>query len=160
MSSSSPARADDHRDALGLGVATGLELADGLTRLNSIEQQSAYVELDPTIAVGDNGNELVLELRGLDGEINGGGRHLGGALGGAFRFNRGQDRLKTFIDLGLKFDTSPWLDAGPHVSFGALFDFIPLFGAFGNLGASFEVGHGVRVGLEAQVGIVGRSYVL
>ena len=155
------ARADerlDHRGALGLVIAPGLEYA----ALSFAPGESIHdavglvVEVDPTFGLGSDGNELVLRLRVTQGSPGG----VGFGIGAAYRAYFGRDEWKTYFQLGLKADTAPHLAVGPAADFGLMYELSPAIGFFLQPGLSVEFGRGVRFGAGALVGIQGRTYVL
>lgn len=147
----------DHRGALGLVVAPGLEYA-AVTFApgeNASDAVRPLLELGPTFGLGTSGNELVLRLRLLKGTSD-----LGVGLGGGYRAYFGRDTWKTYFQVGLKADTAPHLALGPSADFGVMAELSPLMGFFLQPGLSVEIGRGLRVGAGAMLGIQGRTYVL
>lgn len=147
----------DHRGALGLSIAGGVEHASVLLLSNAPTQADAnrwLLELDPSFAVGTEGNELVATLRFLRGPDS------GAALGFAYRSYFGRDEWKTYFQGGLKADTSPYFGIGPAGLLGVMYELTPLAGVYAQAGLSFEAGHGLRVGFEGSAGIQLRTFVL
>jgi hypothetical protein len=147
----------DHRGALGVAIAPGIDYA-GVSFAPSENARDALglvVEVDPTFGLGTDGNELVLRLRLLQGSPG-----LGFGVGASYRAYFGRDEWKTYFQLGLKADNSPHLAIGPAADFGVMYELSPWLGLFLQPGLSVEVGRGLRFGAGAIIGLQGRTYVL
>lgn len=151
----------DHRGALGLSLGAGVEHASTqlFSAANPADVKLAdatrlVLELDPTFAVGTEGNELVATLRFLKGP------DAGGAVGFGYRGYFGRDEWKTYFQGQLVADSVPSFALGVSAAFGAMYELSPLAGLYAQAGASFEVGANLRVGFELTGGLQLRTYVL
>ncbi len=148
----------DHRGALGLELLPGVEHASLVVNTNlpppNFDATRFVLGLEPTIAIGREGNEIVGTLRLLRGP------DWGAAFGARFRKYFGRDEWKTFADFGIKVDSTPRWAAGPHVGLGVMYEFSPLVGVFANLGGSIEFGNGIRAAAEGFLGLQARSYLI
>jgi hypothetical protein len=153
-----PAQAErlDHRGAVGLLVGGGLELKESVSaRTGRDGGLRTDLDLGGTVAIGADGNELLGVAR-----LQLGGPRLGTALLGGYRGYFGQDRFKTFFDLGAGVQLTPALTAGPRVGFGAQVELGALVGIYAGVAGQLAAGDGLRASVEAVLGFQVRSYLL
>src|SRR5690606_4308817 len=151
----------DHAGSAGLLVSAGPEYSYGIVaecltcdRREPISELSLLLELGASLAVGDEGDEVLLRFRWI---------RLSGAIGEmamlGYRNYFGRDEFKTFLELDLQGTFRPQLAFGVSLARGVISEWSPVFGVSSEAGASFGLGRGYRVGFEALVGIQGRSYL-
>lgn len=147
----------DHRGALGLIVAAGLERKDANTPTGTGGNRGwgPGADLGLTIAVGYSGNELKaaghLAWAGDLWDV--------GALFG-WRGYFGKDQWKTFYDLDLIGHFTPHLTIGPRFGIGVQWDYLPILGTYVTLAGQIGFGQALRFGAELLVGFQFRTYVL
>lgn len=145
----------DHRGAVGLLLGPSLELGEWVRggKFDEYARGGGYAGL--SFAIGVNGNELHAWARALR---NGDSIAWSGVAG--YRGYFGEDQLKTFFDLGARFDVTPEASAGPRLGFGVQWEFSSFAGVFAGLAAHLGAGNGLRFSAEAFTGIQLRSYLL
>lgn len=145
----------DHRGALGLLIGPGYALKDEV--VNSVVEEGFAIPLTlgGTVAVGDNGNEVLVETFTLLG-----GRHLDLGLAAGYRGYFGDERVKTFITLELAGHLSPQFTVGPRAGLGVQYELSPTVGTFALLAADLGYGAALRFTAEVSVGLQLRTYLL
>lgn len=146
----------DHRGAVGLLLGGGLEHKDSASNTGGVESGFRYdLDLGGTIAVDEEGNELLAFARGSFG-----GREIDWSLTGGYRGYFGRERVKTFFDLDVAAHVTPELAVGPRVGFGLQYELSPLVGLFAGLAAQLGFGAAFRFDVELIGGLQLRSYLL
>lgn len=158
-----PADRLDHRGAVGLGVALGFEAQgtstdpgpDGSHLNYAIHDEGMVLRLLPALAVGDNGNELQLDLRLFQSLA-----HTGFSGGVGYRGYFGRDEAKTFFEFGVRADTRPAWALSGTVGIGFMYELDQLWGLMAS--GEIAVGYGSHLRYAAAVfaGVQLRSYVL
>jgi hypothetical protein len=154
-----PALADerfDHRGSLGLLLGAGAEQKDLITP-SGFTDSGLRLDLDlgGTIAIGHDGNELLLVTRAsLGGPVI----DWSGFFG--YRSYFGSDRVHTFFDLDLAMHFGPAITLGPRAGIGIQYELTSVVGAYANLGAQLGFGGAIRWDAELVIGVQLRSYLL
>ena len=154
---SSAALADerfDHRGAVGLLVGAGLEHYDVVGGVGG-GGLLLDADLGATYAVGYNGNELTLLLRG--GFL---GPHLDAMIAFGYRGYFGRERIKTFVDFGLSAHSMPLVTLGPRVGFGVQYELSEVVGFYFGTAAQLGFSSVIRFDAELLAGVQIRSYLL
>jgi hypothetical protein len=154
----SPALADeryDHRGSLGLLLGGGVAIKDEVIAGQVEDGVRIPAQLGATLAVGDVGNELV-----LDSVTTFRGPHVDWGAAFGYRGYFGQEQVKTFLMLELCAHFQPQLTVGPRATFGVQYELWPTVGVFAALAADLGYGAGLRFSAEALAGVQLRSYLL
>ncbi len=144
----------DHRGAVGLLLASQLELGEWVKGGTFNEYARPGGLLGLSCAIGVNGNELHAWVRALkDTDFVA----WSGVVGYRGYFG---ERVKTFFDLGARIDIAPQAAIGPRIGFGVQSELSSFAGLFAGLAVHAGVGNGLRFSAEAFAGIQLRSYLL
>ncbi|MBX5480364.1 MAG: hypothetical protein IRZ16_00745 [Myxococcaceae bacterium] len=158
MLAGSPAAAErfDHRGAVGLLLGGGLEWKEGVA-FDSQTDIGLRIPIDvgATYAIGYDGNELM-----AFGRVSLLGARVDTSFACGYRGYFGEDRFKTFFDLGLQAHFTPRITAGARVGMGVQYELSPLIGTYTGLASQIGFGNGLRFDAELLVGIQLRSYLL
>src|ERR1700687_139478 len=145
----------DHRGAVGLLTAVGLDVQDRVKGEVATEQAGRFAGiLGGTWAIGNDGNEVKLFVQAF--ARGGTAWAISAGYGGYF----GQERFKTFYDLDGRFDLSPVFTVGPRVGLGLQYEATQTIGVFAMLATRIGVGNGWAFSGEAFVGVQLRTYLL
>ncbi|MHB8873380.1 MAG: hypothetical protein ACYC8T_06805 [Myxococcaceae bacterium] len=143
----------DHRGAVGLLLgATGEFMSTANPGV--VQGLRLGADLGGTWAVGYSGNELMLLGRAAFG-----GPRVEGSVTFGYRGYFGQDRVKTFVDLGAAVHF-PLVAVGPRVGFGVQYELSPIVGVYAGLAAQVGLGQALRFDGELCLGLQLRSYLL
>ncbi len=147
----------DHRGAVGLlvgGGATGFTLGATTASATGIRPLG---ELGGTYAIGVNGNELTLAVRG---SVPGAQQAPLLGLAGGYRGYFGYQQVKTFLELQITTYVTPTFLIGPRVGGGIQYELSPLVGIYLGGGVNLAFGRGLLLSGEVLGGIQVRSYLL
>jgi hypothetical protein len=148
----------DHRGAVGLTLAVGLEKQDASISHPTGDQRpddlGVALRVMPALSVGDNGNELQLDLRLFKGT------NLGYGLGVGYRGYAGRDELKTFFELGVRADSRPAWAVSGVAGIGLMYELSQLIGLFASGEVAVGYGSALRFSAALFGGVQLRSYLL
>jgi hypothetical protein len=89
-----------------------------------------------------------------------GGPALEWSLRAGYRGYFGEERWKTFVDLGAFFLVTPRFAAGPRLGVGVQYELAPVAGVFLAGGAEVGGGNGFHYGADIALGFELRTYLL
>lgn len=156
-----PASADeryDHRGSIGLLVSLGAEYKTAINPTGALPTDDGPrgdAEVGGTLAVGYDGDELKLAVRGA---FFGPMPDVSAIFG--FRNYFGKDQWKTFMDLDIAGHFTPHLTAGVRFGIGLQWDFLPVVGTYLTLAGQIGFGQALRFSGELLLGFQFRTYVL
>lgn len=147
----------DHRGALGLTVASGVEALTAVTITQLGERGARFpIEVGGTLSLSDH-NEL--RVAGRLAPALSPLTTLAGSLYAGIRNSIGYAQWKTFFDLDLAVHVAPFFAIGARAAFGAQYDFLPIMGVYAQLGGQLAGGTSLRLSGEVLVGLQFRTYL-
>lgn len=147
----------DHRGALGLTVATGVEALTAVSITQTGERGGRLpLEVGGTLWLSDH-NELRLAGRLAPGLVP--ITTLAGSFFAGIRNSIGYAQWKTFFDLELAVHVAPFFAIGARAAFGVQYDFLPIMGVYAQLGGQLAGATSLRLSGEVVVGLQFRTYL-
>lgn len=145
----------DHEGSIGLLVETGLHVRSAYY-FSGARDDGLHLPIDvgATLAIGHEGDELVLLARGLIPSPDFAPTVLFG-----YRTYYGYDRLKTFLDLQVATQVAPSFAIGPRVAGGFQYELSPVLGVAAGLAGQVGWGRAFLLGAELFVAVQARTYV-
>jgi hypothetical protein len=152
----------DHAGSVGLLLGSSLEfstteIADCVTcgTERAFATFSPVFDLGGSLAIGDEGNELIARLRLVRfSEASGETLLLG------YRGYFGFEEWKSYFGLELQGTLRPVRTVGARASIGVMYELSSLFGLWAEAGSGFGLGGGRRFGVDLGLGLQARSYLL
>ncbi len=144
----------DHRGSIGLLVGAGGEYGSAAIGQGVVQGFRLDGDLGATLAVGVDGNEVLALARGTFL-----GPRPDWSLTLGYRGYFGQERLKTFFDLGAALHSMSALSAGPRLGFGLQYELSPVAGFYAGIAAQIGFGQAIRFDGEVVAGLQLRSYL-
>jgi hypothetical protein len=146
----------DHRGAIGLWIAGGIGVREGTTLGRDLDGGGRFpIDVSLSFALPDTQNSIWVQ-----GQLGLGGGSLEWATRAGYRSYFGEDRFKTFLDVGAAFQITPRFAASARVGAGVIWDFSPIAGVFAAAGVEVGGGNGFHFAADLVGGIELRTYLL
>ena len=146
----------DHRGAIGVSLAGGVAFREGSTLARTVDGGARVpVDVGVSVALPQTQNSLW-----ASGRVAFGAPIKEWSLRAGYRSFFGEERWKTFLDLGAVFQVTPRFAAGARVGAGVMYEFLPVGGWFAAAGVEVGGGNGFHFDADITTGIELRTYLL